>query len=319
MRNCRKNALKNKKGITLIALVITIIVLLILAGISISMLSGDNGILQKATTAKENTNNSQIQERINIAYHSSLAGGQGEVTEPSLENEIKKEFNKTTLEEGWLDKTSIEGKWRITIDDVYLDVPAGITNIPQAVINYGNKTAETVEVNDDIIIGSTEKFKVIKKSEDGKTITAIPYYNLKLDETPIKQVTEENAGSGQGEAGKIEFSSVASPTWGAGEDIDLDTHENNVKSYIEAYQTTLRNLGANNVTTRIARYQEMIDVNNDNEPSTLCNPSGIGDYWLGSSGSSGANTVFIVSYAGYCTNIPYKSSIGVRPVLVINL
>ena len=44
--------LKNK-GITLIALVITIIILLILAGVSISMISGENGILTKATEAKE--------------------------------------------------------------------------------------------------------------------------------------------------------------------------------------------------------------------------------------------------------------------------
>ena len=47
-----KKVFKQKKGITLIALVITIIVLLILAGISISMLSGDNSILQKVTDAK---------------------------------------------------------------------------------------------------------------------------------------------------------------------------------------------------------------------------------------------------------------------------
>lgn len=42
---------KSSRGITLIALVVTIIVLLILAGISISMLSGDNSILTKAKEA----------------------------------------------------------------------------------------------------------------------------------------------------------------------------------------------------------------------------------------------------------------------------
>ena len=92
------------------------------------MLSGDNGILQKATTAKENTDNSQIQERINLAYHSALVDSQGEVTEPSLENELKNEFNKSALEDGWLDKTSVEGKWRITIDGISLEVPAGKGN-----------------------------------------------------------------------------------------------------------------------------------------------------------------------------------------------
>ena len=42
---------KNQKGITLIALVVTIIVLLILAGVSIAMLTGENGIMSKASTA----------------------------------------------------------------------------------------------------------------------------------------------------------------------------------------------------------------------------------------------------------------------------
>ena len=43
---------RNARGITLIALVITIIVLLILAGVTIAALSGDNGILKRATQAK---------------------------------------------------------------------------------------------------------------------------------------------------------------------------------------------------------------------------------------------------------------------------
>ena len=43
----------NTRGITLIALVITIIVLLILAGVTINALSGDNGILKRATEAKQ--------------------------------------------------------------------------------------------------------------------------------------------------------------------------------------------------------------------------------------------------------------------------
>ena len=49
----KKEFVKGKKGITLIALVITIIVLLILAGISIIMLSGDNSILRRAGDARE--------------------------------------------------------------------------------------------------------------------------------------------------------------------------------------------------------------------------------------------------------------------------
>lgn len=47
--------MKNNKGITLISLVVTIIVLLILAGVSIAMLSGDNGILKRGQQASDET------------------------------------------------------------------------------------------------------------------------------------------------------------------------------------------------------------------------------------------------------------------------
>lgn len=60
--------LKNKSGITLIALIITIIVLLILAGITISLVVGDNGILQKSQTAKLNIEIEQEKEFIGLAY-----------------------------------------------------------------------------------------------------------------------------------------------------------------------------------------------------------------------------------------------------------
>ena len=58
----KKTNLRKSKGITLIALVITIIVLLILAGIAISMLSGQNGILTKAADAKTKTGDAQKEE-----------------------------------------------------------------------------------------------------------------------------------------------------------------------------------------------------------------------------------------------------------------
>ena len=61
-----KNTLRRNKGITLIALVVTIIVLLILAGISISMLTGQNGILTNASKAKNETGEAQIEEKVKL-------------------------------------------------------------------------------------------------------------------------------------------------------------------------------------------------------------------------------------------------------------
>ena len=62
----QKRMKKNSKGITLIALVITIIVLLILAGISISMLSGDNGLLNRTAEARERTIHANVFEQLQL-------------------------------------------------------------------------------------------------------------------------------------------------------------------------------------------------------------------------------------------------------------
>lgn len=50
--------INKNKGITLIALIVTIIILLIISGIGVLMLTGDNGILNKASTAKKESDKS---------------------------------------------------------------------------------------------------------------------------------------------------------------------------------------------------------------------------------------------------------------------
>ena len=66
------NQNKNIKGITLIALVITIIILLILAGVSIAMLTGNNGILIQAQNAKKEIGEKSELEKIQIAVEGLL-------------------------------------------------------------------------------------------------------------------------------------------------------------------------------------------------------------------------------------------------------
>ena len=57
---------KKNRGITLIALVVTVIVILVLAGVSISMLTGENGILKRAAEAKEKTQEAQNSEQAQL-------------------------------------------------------------------------------------------------------------------------------------------------------------------------------------------------------------------------------------------------------------
>ena len=70
-KNNMRLEINSNKGITLIALVITIIVLLILAGVTIAALSGDNGILKRATEAKEQTNQKNDEETEKIGGYES--------------------------------------------------------------------------------------------------------------------------------------------------------------------------------------------------------------------------------------------------------
>ena len=107
-----KKEIKNKqeKGITLIALVVTIVVLLILAGVSIATLTGDNRILTKAQEASIQTRGAQVEEVINLwkseiemnenTNSNAIVKGQDELLQELLsdkqvyENEIDRE-NKT--------------------------------------------------------------------------------------------------------------------------------------------------------------------------------------------------------------------------------
>lgn len=65
--------LKQQKGVTLVALVITIIVLLILAGVSIAMLTGDNGVLTKAKSSQSETVRAEAKEKVSLAINTIMA------------------------------------------------------------------------------------------------------------------------------------------------------------------------------------------------------------------------------------------------------
>ena len=86
--------LKEVRGITLISLVVTIIVLLILAGISFGALTGDNGILNQAENAKEQTEIDSQKEILDLATINAMQKDRsGSITEENLLNELIKLTN----------------------------------------------------------------------------------------------------------------------------------------------------------------------------------------------------------------------------------
>ena len=84
---------KQTKGITLIALVITIIVLLILAGVSIAMLTGENGILTQAQRAKNETEEAGLEEKIKLLAAESIINEYTGENEEKTAEELQKELN----------------------------------------------------------------------------------------------------------------------------------------------------------------------------------------------------------------------------------
>ena len=96
-----RKIVKKQEGITLIALVITIIVLLILASVTIGVISGDNGILKNAGKAKEDTEISEEKEIIEISVVQAMGNNsKGNLVKEEVEELINKQKAAKVSESG---------------------------------------------------------------------------------------------------------------------------------------------------------------------------------------------------------------------------
>ncbi len=147
----------NDKGITLIALVITIIVLLILAGVAIATLTGDNGILTKAVTAKEKTEKAAEDEATKLKILENIGNyNTGTTVAEAIKQDLPYE-NNTPITDEFGNK---------------ITVPAGFKVIKD------NPTDPTPSVKDGIVIQD-----VIYEGTFGSEFVWIPVGNIKTSET----------------------------------------------------------------------------------------------------------------------------------------
>ena len=194
------------KGITLIALVITIIVLLILAGVSIATLTGQNGILTRAQDAKTQTGVAEEKEAINLAYSGAVAEkrGTGDITASDLNREFGTNgTNATAVDNG-------DGTITVTFDPpsnrVYtIDSNGNITG-PGPNENPGG--GQTGGVQPGEIVETTEKenytdpdgdkatvpagFVVSKIPEEQKVSSGLVIYDIPEDELASVDWTTKN-------------------------------------------------------------------------------------------------------------------------------
>ena len=92
MRKLEKQKNKKNNGITLIALVITIIVLLILAGVSIATLTGENGVLTKASEAGKQTEIAEIKEMAQTDILAKQTENEGNISKEEFVEILNKYF-----------------------------------------------------------------------------------------------------------------------------------------------------------------------------------------------------------------------------------
>ena len=148
------NPKEAQKGITLIALVITIIVLLILAGVSIAMLTGQNGILTQAQNAKTTTENKSAEEKVKLAVMGARADD-GTLTVGKLRTELAN-YGGTVEGDTFPVTATVDGK-SFTVDANGNVTVSGSSTVPNPPASTENGTLGTVK-------GSETKNTTVKDS-----------------------------------------------------------------------------------------------------------------------------------------------------------
>ena len=152
------NGIKNSKAITLIALVVTVVVLMILAGISIQMLKGDNGIIGKANEAKLESRAGDVEELVQL----------WKIKNENIKtkNELEGKNDALVSKEEMLENLKKEDK----VFDNEIDSEREVITIGTREIPYGeevDKSALIILVNS----GETGEVKLpILEIEEGRTI-----------------------------------------------------------------------------------------------------------------------------------------------------
>ena len=170
LKSMKMQNLQNR-GITLIALVITIVLLLILASITIAALSGDNGILSNAAKSKVETEKASEKEQITLAYIGALAESEGgEIEEGVFGEELEKYFGRDGYQ---LETGTNEGEegYIVTIEEserqYFVDKNGNVTEM-----TTGPKVTHSISPEGQIQSGETITITITAEATEG-SITKI--------------------------------------------------------------------------------------------------------------------------------------------------
>ena len=227
-----KKKLKKEGGVTLVALVVTIIVLLILAGVALNALFGDSGILNNAEKAKEETLKANLKEKVQLAIMEYKIGqyseektlkeyleeaGATEVTEAGTKG--KMDGYNFEIQDGvvTISKSTTEVKGDLKLKDVYTEEMIGQT------INYTTTN----------VLPSDVEWRIIGQDEEGNVLAT----------------TNRPLGMVEGEASYAYNLTSEAASWLSYED-NLNTHCGNLfggtvqGETIEAYSMNMDHVNA---------------------------------------------------------------------------
>ena len=191
---------KENKGITLIALIVTIIVILLLAGVTVMTLAEENGVINKAVRAKQKSEDARVVEEIRLAVLAAMTNEQYTVDEYILEESLTSAFGEKGTDyklegdssTGWTIEVK-DLKYKVTANGIVEEVEPPVeistlinnadkTNNPYAdktkAVKDKSDTAQTFYIPKDFKLASDSADKVddgiVVEDENGNQFVWVP-------------------------------------------------------------------------------------------------------------------------------------------------
>ena len=194
---------KEKKGITLLAFVITIVIMLLLAGVAIQMTMGENGLIGKSTKAQKEQAKVELYETAKLSY-TNLRAKAAEEGQPNPQVELALSITE------FMDKYNIVGDNITDKKGTVIDTKENVLNVLQGTVAGGfssgttpggtSSTESWPKVVGGVVIPEEDKDKMILKLKV-KNHTAVPFggttYSALMNVDPIE------VDYGDGEKGEI--------------------------------------------------------------------------------------------------------------------
>jgi type II secretory pathway pseudopilin PulG len=154
--------LKNKNAITLIALVVTIVVLLILAGVSINLLVDENGIIQKSKDARNASRAGSIRDEISLWKADKIAADNGAGSHESMDDFLTRLKDRGLISED--DINTIKDTKELVIGKETVRFPSDAKTLVQAFKDGEIKVGDYLNYNDYV---DESKTCTTKNNENG--------------------------------------------------------------------------------------------------------------------------------------------------------